>query len=238
MSTTCRKRTGAGTATTLMLWPSRRDDRVVEEPDMVEIVDDAGEVVGTATRAEMRARNLRHRGVGVLVRTTGGESWCIGGPVGRTCGRATGISPSAACCSRARTGSTVPAASWQKKPGIEGGPRSSSAAGIYEDDDVRVVGRIFVATHDGPYTFVDGEVERTELVPVARGPGVGVDHTVLPRHPVDGAAAAPLSSYGRIDVSVDIAELEQLRVRAPTRASSSRIGVRSVSTEKPGNQLS
>ena len=45
----------------------------MEGPDLVDIVDESGRVVGTVTRAEMRARNLRHRAVGVLVRTAGGD---------------------------------------------------------------------------------------------------------------------------------------------------------------------
>ena len=167
MSTTCRKRTGAGTATTLILaCPSATIERrwSEDEPDLVDDRRRGGPVVGTASRAEMRAANLRHRGVGVLVRTRAATSWCIVGPAGRTCGRATGISPLAACSSRARTGSTVLAASWPKRPASRP-TLDVLGTGTYEDDDVRVVGRIFVATHDGPFTFVDGEVEQIELVP-------------------------------------------------------------------------
>ena len=36
-------------------------------------MDEAGNVVETVTRSRMRAANLRHRTVGVVVRTTGGE---------------------------------------------------------------------------------------------------------------------------------------------------------------------
>jgi len=52
--------------------------------------------------------------------------------------------------------------------------------GTYEDGDVRVVGRIFVATHDGPYTFVDGEVERTDLVSWHEVRAWGATHTCCP----------------------------------------------------------
>ncbi|MBO0687588.1 MAG: hypothetical protein J2P45_30940, partial [Candidatus Dormibacteraeota bacterium] len=37
----------------------------------------------------------------------------------------------------------------------------------FEDDDVRVVGRAFAITHQGPFTFADGEVEAVEWVPPA-----------------------------------------------------------------------
>ena len=52
-------------------------------------------------------------------------------------------------------------------------------------------GRIFVATHDGPYTFVDGEVERTDLVPWHEVRAWARDAHVLSRHAVDGAPPAP-----------------------------------------------
>jgi isopentenyldiphosphate isomerase len=41
--------------------------------ELVEVVDEAGNVVRLATRAEMRAGNLRHRGVAVVVITGAGE---------------------------------------------------------------------------------------------------------------------------------------------------------------------
>jgi 8-oxo-dGTP pyrophosphatase MutT (NUDIX family) len=137
---------------------------VVEEPDLVEIVDESGAIVGTATRPEMRARNLRHRAVGVLVRTTTGDV-----VVHRRSGWKD-VWPG--YWDLAFGGVLRPGEDW-----IEGARRElAEEAGIhaelrelgggsYEDDDVRVVGRIFIATHDGPYTFVDGEVELTDLVP-------------------------------------------------------------------------
>jgi isopentenyldiphosphate isomerase len=40
--------------------------------EIVDLVDERDEVVGRATRAEVRARNLRHRGTGVMVRNSSG----------------------------------------------------------------------------------------------------------------------------------------------------------------------
>jgi len=149
------------------------------EPDMVEIVDDDGEVVGTATRAEMRSRNLRHRGVGVMVRTTGGDlvvhqrsGWKDVWP---------------GYWDLAFGGVLQPGEDWidgarrelAEEAGIEA-ELVELGRGVYEDGDVRVVGRIFVANHDGPYTFVDGEVERTDLVPWHEVRAWVADHTCCP----------------------------------------------------------
>ena len=43
-----------------------------------------------------------------------------------------------------------------------------AGGGAYDDDAVSVLGRVFVARHDGPFTFPDGEVVASERVPLAR----------------------------------------------------------------------
>ena len=42
--------------------------------------------------------------------------------------------------------------------------------GVYEDDEVRVRGDVFLARTDGPFTFADGEVVETAWVPPANLP--------------------------------------------------------------------
>jgi 8-oxo-dGTP pyrophosphatase MutT (NUDIX family) len=136
----------------------------VDEPDRVEIVDETGDVIGTATRAEMRARNLRHRAVGVLVRTTKGDvvvhqraGWKDVWPGYWDVAFGGVLQPGEDWIDGARR-------ELAEEAGIEA-DLDELGTGLYEDDAVRVFGRIFVATHDGPFTFVDGEVERTDLVP-------------------------------------------------------------------------
>jgi len=153
----------------------RRDDRAVTneppdgEPDLVDIVDADGRVVGNVTRAEMRERNLRHRAVGVLVRTSGGDvvvhqrsGWKDVWPGYWDLAFGGVLQPGEDWIDAARR-------ELAEEAGIdvESAELTELGSGTYEDADVRVVGRIFVATHDGPFTFVDGEVERTELVPWA-----------------------------------------------------------------------
>ncbi|QXC63253.1 NUDIX domain-containing protein [Aquihabitans sp. G128] len=40
------------------------------------------------------------------------------------------------------------------------------ATGTYDDDDVSLLGHVFVARHDGPFTFPDGEVVASDRVPL------------------------------------------------------------------------
>ena len=132
------------------------------DPELVDIVDDDDRVVATATRAEMRARRLRHRCVFLVVRrldgrvlvhqrsptkdiwpsawdvavggvVTAGEEW--DGAATRALGAAVGM----------------------------GDARGTPAgAGRYADAEVDEVARVYTVTWDGPVRFVDGEVVAAE----------------------------------------------------------------------------
>jgi isopentenyldiphosphate isomerase len=127
-----------------------------DEP--VDVVDAEDRVVGTVTRAVMRAENLRHRAVFVLVRSTQGavlihrrspskDVWpgwwdlAVGGVV------AAGESHDSAARRELA-----------EELGVEGVEPEALGGGSYEDDHVRLIGRVYRVVHDGPFTFADGEV--------------------------------------------------------------------------------
>ena len=137
--------------------------------ETVEVVDEHGDVVRLATRAEMRAGNLRHRCVAVVVTTTAGElvahrraDWkdvwpgrwdvCFGGVVGvgepwrqaarRELAEETGVEVAEAAL-------------------------RELGSGAYADADVAAVSRIYAVTHDGPFRPADGEVAELVLVPLS-----------------------------------------------------------------------
>jgi 8-oxo-dGTP pyrophosphatase MutT (NUDIX family) len=51
--------------------------------------------------------------------------------------------------------------------GVAGVPLVALGAGRYEDDDVRIMARLYEAVCDGPFTFADGEVVEAHLVTLA-----------------------------------------------------------------------
>jgi isopentenyldiphosphate isomerase len=132
--------------------------------EMVDVVDAEDRVVGTATRAEMRARRLRHRCTFVVVRSTAGEvlvhrrselkdlwpgHWdlCAGGVVG--------------------TGEDwEPAARRElaEELGVTDATLELLGAGTYEDPFVAEVARVWTTVHDGPFTFTDDEVVEARFV--------------------------------------------------------------------------
>ena len=136
--------------------------------ELVEVLDESGKVVDVVTRAEMRARNLRHRSVyiavvvGERVLTHQRAAWKDVWPdhwdlaFGGVCG----------------VGETWPDAA-RRELAEEAGIVVSEAElldlgdGRYESDEVTVVGRVYAVAHDGPFTFADGEVNAIEWVALA-----------------------------------------------------------------------
>lgn len=133
---------------------------------LVDVVDADDRVIGTATRAQMRAQGLRHRAVYVVVRTTDGGivvhrradwkdvhpgAWdlCFGGVLD--------------------AGEGWDAAAGRElaeEAGIDA-PLRPIGTGTYEGEGGPVNGRIYEAVHDGPYPCPDGEVVEVRTVAVA-----------------------------------------------------------------------
>ena len=133
--------------------------------ELVEVVDLAGNVERIVTRAEMRAERLRHRCTYIVVvdeherlvvhqRAAWKDVWpsrwdvAFGGVVG--------------------VGEDWGAAAHRElleEAGVEAGLQELGG-GAYDDHDVSVLGRVYLARHDGPFTFPDGEVQQADRVPI------------------------------------------------------------------------
>ena len=131
--------------------------------ERVEVVDERGVVLEVVSRAEMRARRLRHRCTYVVVvdgaerlvvhqRAAWKDVWpsrwdvAFGGVV------AVGEDWEAAA-----------ARELAEEAGVEAALQPLGG-GVYDDADVSVLGRVFLARHDGPFSFPDGEVVASDRV--------------------------------------------------------------------------
>ena len=125
--------------------------------ELVEIVDEADRVVDVVTRRRMRAGNLRHRAVFIAVLASDGRvliqrrsdekdvwpgRWDLGA------GGVVGVGEPYDEAARRELAEEL---------GIDAEPVLLGPY-AYEDDDVRSVGRVYRAVHDGEVSFRDGEV--------------------------------------------------------------------------------
>lgn len=133
--------------------------------ELVEVVDDGGAVLRTVTRSEMRAQRLRHRCTYIVVvdmderlvvhqRALWKDIWpgrwdvAFGGVVG------VGEDWGEAALRELR-----------EEAGVEAGLQALGG-GPYDDADVSLLGRVYLARHDGPFTFPDGEVLQVDRIPL------------------------------------------------------------------------
>jgi 8-oxo-dGTP pyrophosphatase MutT (NUDIX family) len=132
--------------------------------ELVDIVDTDDVVLRTVPRRQMRAERLRHRAVFIAVvhpvdgrllihqRSERKDLWpgwwdiAVGGVV--TAGEGYGVA------ARRELFEEI---------GIDATPRPLGG-GVYEDDDVALIGRCYRTDHAGPFTFNDGEVVRVEWI--------------------------------------------------------------------------
>jgi len=129
----------------------------------VEELDALGKPLRVVTRAEMRAGNLRHRAVYVLVLDRAGRllahrraDWKDVWP-GRwdvAFGGVAGVGEAPLETARRELAEEAGVAA----------PLERLGEGRYEDGEVRVRGDVFLARSEGPFTFADGEVVETEWV--------------------------------------------------------------------------
>jgi isopentenyldiphosphate isomerase len=132
--------------------------------EMVEEVDNRGNVTGLVTRKEMRRRGLWHRSVFIAVmshdsqllvhkRAEHKDLWpgwwdvAIGGVV-----------------APGEEWDQAAARELSEELGITGETLTHLGRGSYMDKEVKVVASVYTVTTDGPFTFADGEISEAHWV--------------------------------------------------------------------------
>lgn len=152
----------------------------VDPPEeLVDVLDDMGMVIGSVPRSEMRARNLLHRSVFIVVRNAADEllvhrradwkdvwpgAWdiAVGGVV------ATGEAWEIAASRELR-----------EELGIAG-DFEYLGEGEYADETVRELARIYAVRSEGPFQLVDDEIVTVEWLPMAELRAWVGEHEVCP----------------------------------------------------------
>ena len=151
--------------------------------ERVEEVDEQGVVLRVVSRAEMRAGNLRHRSVGVVVRRPGDRAVLAHRRAGWK-----DVWPGmwdiafGGVCTVGEDPDRSAVRELAEEAGVVVEPPALRFLGrdAFQDDAVRVVGFLYETEHGGPFTFADGEVEEVVWVPFAALPAWLDDHDVVP----------------------------------------------------------
>jgi 8-oxo-dGTP pyrophosphatase MutT (NUDIX family) len=136
----------------------------VADDDLVDVVDADDRVIGTTTRARMRAEGLRHRAVYVVVRTSDDQV-----VVHRRAGWKDVYPGAWDCCfggvlDAGEAWADAAARELAEEAGIAA-PLRFLGAGSYDGGGAALNGQVFEAVHDGPYPCPDGEVVEVRTVP-------------------------------------------------------------------------
>lgn len=132
--------------------------------ELVDIVDDDDEVVATVTRAEMRAKRLQHRAVSIAVLSSDGlllvhrradtkDVWP--GMWDMAAGGVVAAGEHYEDAARRELAEEL---------GVTVDAFVSLGEGRFVDDAVALIGRGYRCTHDGPFTFTDGEIAEVRWV--------------------------------------------------------------------------
>jgi isopentenyldiphosphate isomerase len=132
--------------------------------ELVDVVDDDDRVIATVSRAEMRANRLQHRAVSIAVvgsdrrllvhrRADDKDLWpgmwdiAAGGVV-----------------AAGETYATAARRELAEELGVSADALEHLGEGRFRDESVALIGHGYLAVHDGPFTFTDGEIAEVRWV--------------------------------------------------------------------------
>ena len=125
--------------------------------ELVEVVDPDERVVQVVTRAEMRRRNLRHRATYVMVFGSSGALLVHQRAAWKDIWPSRWDLAFGGVCGVGEAWDDAAARELTEEAGVVAPLRALSSL-AYDGPETRVIGRLYEATHDGPFDFADGEV--------------------------------------------------------------------------------
>lgn len=148
--------------------------------ELVDVVDDAGNIIATATRRDVRERNLLHRSVFIVVVNEARDALLAHQ-------RADWKDVWPSRWDIAFGGVVAAGEAWEdaarRELAEEAGvrpPLDELGEGRYEDAIVREISRVYEVSSDGPFSFPDGEVVATTWVPFDQLPSWIAEREVCP----------------------------------------------------------
>lgn len=148
--------------------------------ELVDIVDDEDNVITTVTRAEMRARRLQHRSVGIAVMSTDGRLLIHRRSLGKDVWAGWWDIAAGGVVAAGETYDDAARRELEEELGLRDTDIEFVGQSRYVDDNVAELCRGYRAVHDGPFTFADGEVIEARWVTFAELAEMRATHQFLP----------------------------------------------------------
>ena len=134
--------------------------------EVVTIVDDHNEVVGSAPRREMRARGLPHRSTYILVFNSRGEIFVQKRTPTKDVYPSYHDPAAGGVVLAGESYEACAARELEEELGIRGVPLRRHFDFYLADEGVRVWGRVFSCVYDGPLVLQEEEIESGSFTPV------------------------------------------------------------------------
>lgn len=148
--------------------------------ELVDIVDDDDNVINTVTRAEMRARRLQHRSVGIAVISADGRLLIHLRSEAKDLWPGWWDIAAGGVVAAGETYEDAARRELAEELGIADVEVEFLGAGHYVDKDLAAFSRGYRVVHDGPFTFDDGEVVEARWVTFAELDAMLTTHRFLP----------------------------------------------------------
>jgi isopentenyldiphosphate isomerase len=153
--------------------------------ELVDVVDDDDLVVATVTRAQMRAQRLQHRAVSIAVLSSGGQLLVHRRADTKDVWPGMWDIAAGGVVAAGETYDNAARRELAEELGIRVDALEPLGEGRFRDESVALIGRGYRCTHDGPFTFTDGEiaevrwVDRTGLAELMRTESFVPDNATL-----------------------------------------------------------
>jgi 8-oxo-dGTP pyrophosphatase MutT (NUDIX family) len=148
--------------------------------ELVDIVDDADNVVATVTRSEMRARRLQHRSVGIAVMSTDGRLLIHRRSPAKDIWPGWWDIAAGGVVASGETYDQAARRELAEELGLVDVEFEHLGDSHYVDDDLAAICHGYRVVHDGPFSFDDGEVVEARWVTFGELEGMRATQRFLP----------------------------------------------------------
>ncbi|HEY7627219.1 MAG TPA: NUDIX domain-containing protein [Ilumatobacteraceae bacterium] len=148
--------------------------------ELVDIVDDADQVITTVTRAEMRRRRLQHRSVGIAVMSSDGRLLIHRRSDDKDIWPGWWDIAAGGVVTAGESYDDAARRELAEELGIVDAKFHYIGAARFADEQLAAIFHLYRVVHDGPFSFDDGEIVEVRWVTLSELEAMRVTHRFVP----------------------------------------------------------